>query len=233
MNKIYVENLNKIFLSGEEEIELFNIEKINFDSNATYSIIGESGSGKSTFLQILAGLDLPTKGDVILKGDLCFKYQKDGFININKLKEKVKNKVRRSDFGFIYQRNFLINDLSILDNLLIVKNDKEKGLELLDKVGLLNKKDKLPYQLSGGEKQRISICRALMNEPSFIFADEPTGSLDPQNKEKIWDLFLSFQRKHKFGLIMVTHDIELAKKTDVIYELKNKSLKLVSNKKTS
>lgn len=221
MNKIEIKNLGKTFKSGESNLEVFKVENLVFKDNETIAIKGASGSGKSTFLQIIAGLDKATTGDVKLTGTISESLiKKESFI-MNDLKERHLNKLRKNNFGFIYQKHFLLKDLSVLDNLLIVNNNKEKALELLKEVEMEDKKDRFHNQLSGGEKQRVSICRALMNSPRFVFADEPTGSLDYNTKEKIWNLFEKLRIQHNFGLIMVTHDTLLAEKCQKIYVFNN------------
>lgn len=215
MNKIEISNVKKVFKTGNELLEVFNVEKLFFETNKTYAIKGSSGSGKSTFLQIIAGLEEPTSGSIKIKGSIAEKG-----IDLHKSTNKIINQLRRENFGFIYQKNFLLKDLNVIDNLLIVKNDKDKAMSLLSSVGLALRSNSYYSELSGGERQRISICRALMNDPEFIFADEPTGSLDFKNKEKIWDMLMELKETHKFGLIMVTHDNELAKDCENIYELK-------------
>lgn len=225
MSKIIIKDLSKTFESGTEKIEVFKIPKLSFFGEKLTAITGSSGSGKSTLLQIIAGLDSATTGDVILSGKIANDLIKKDQVKLSELRESQVNKLRRHHFGFIYQKNFLIKDMNVLENLLIVKNNKEKALYLLDKVGLSNKIKNTYSSLSGGERQRVSICRALMNDPKFIFADEPTGSLDYKNKEKIWNLFLELKKENNFGLIMVTHDLELAQDSDVIYHLSNGKIK--------
>lgn len=217
MNKIIVKNLSKRFQNGDELTEVFNIPNLEISGDHFTAITGASGSGKSTFLQIIAGLDEPTTGEVLIRG---LSLEKDSYIDINNLNNKAKNKIRRDDLGFIYQKNFLLKDLNALDNLLITSGGKERAEFLLNKVGLYEKRNRLFNQLSGGEKQRISICRALMNKPSFVFADEPTGSLDEKNTDKIWELFQELKNDQNFGLIMVTHDSDLAEYCDVKYHMK-------------
>ncbi len=217
MNKIEIKDLSKVFKSGEDNLEVFNVANLVFKDNETIAIKGASGSGKSTFLQIIAGLDKPTTGEVKLTGTISESLIKKESCLISNLKERHLNKLRKNNFGFIYQKHFLLKDLNVLDNLLIVNNDKKKALELLKEVELEDKKDRFHNQLSGGEKQRVSICRALMNSPKFVFADEPTGSLDYNTKEKIWNLFEKLRIQHNFGLIMVTHDTLLAEKCQNIY----------------
>lgn len=224
MNKIEIKNLSKVFETGNEKIEVLKIKNAFFEENKTIAITGSSGSGKSTLLQIIAGLDNPSSGEVILTGSISKTITNNESLNISKLKNKDQNKIRKDYFGFIYQKNFLLKDLNVIDNLLIVKNDKDKAMELLNKVGLKDKYNAHYRTLSGGERQRVSICRALMNSPKFIFADEPTGSLDYKNKDKIWNLFLDLKKEINFGLIMVTHDQSLAKLCDKSYSLKNGEL---------
>lgn len=224
MNKIKIKSLKKSFESGEELLTVFDIDEIEFSSKETYAITGSSGSGKSTFLQIIAGLDNPTEGTVHIEGTIPKDLTGEGSLNIHKINKKTINKIRRNNFGFIYQKNFLMKGINVIDNLLIVNNNKERANSLLDSVGLKDKKKSFYSKLSGGERQRVSICRALMNEPDFIFADEPTGSLDVNNKKVIWDLLMELRKSHNFGLIMVTHDNELASECENIYFLSNKAL---------
>ncbi len=220
MNNIEVSNIKKVFKTGNDHLEIFNIEKISFESNKSYAIKGSSGSGKSTFLQIVAGLEEPTSGSIKIKGSIAEELLKENEIDLHKSTNKTINRLRRENFGFIYQKNFLLKDLNVLDNLLIVKNDKKMAMSLLSSVGLESRSKAYYSELSGGERQRISICRSLMNSPDFIFADEPTGSLDFMNKEKIWDMLMELKEVHKFSLIMVTHDNELANNCENVYELK-------------
>lgn len=220
-NKITIKNLSKTFNSGEESIEVFNIDKLSFKNKDLIAITGASGSGKSTLLQILAGLDTSTSGDVIIEGSIAKCIKKKERMLLSDLNKFQTNKLRRNHFGFIYQKNFLIKDLNVLDNLLLVNDNKEKALHLLDRVGMSSKIKNTYTSLSGGERQRVSICRSLMNDPKFVFADEPTGSLDYKNKDKIWDLFLELKKENDFGLIMVTHDLNLADSCNVIHNLSN------------
>lgn len=228
MNKIIISELTKSFKNGKNEIEVFNIKRISFEENKTYAIKGSSGSGKSTFLQIIAGLDVPTNGSVCYEGDIAKELVEKDFFDIHKSKDKILNKLRKNSIGFIYQRNFLLKDLTVIDNLLIANRNKQKASELLSSVGLESRKYAYYSELSGGERQRVSICRALMNSPKFIFADEPTGSLDFHNKEKIWTLLMELKELHNFGLIMVTHDNDLANACDHVFNLKEG--KLISDK---
>lgn len=218
MSDIIVNNLKKSFKNGDTTTTVLDVDNLHISGSSITAITGKSGSGKSTFLQILAGLENPTSGNVSI-GGLSISEKK--LININQLSNNEKSIIRRKDLGFIYQKNFLLKDFNVIDNLLIANNSKEKALYLLNEVGLIDKKDRLHSQLSGGEKQRVSICRALMNDPIFIFADEPTGSLDVENTEKIWNLFLKLKKTHDFGLIMVTHDLELANYCDINHKMVN------------
>lgn len=218
MSDIIVNNLKKSFKNGDTITTVLDVDNLHISGSSITAITGKSGSGKSTFLQILAGLENPTSGNVSI-GGLSISEKK--LININQLSNNEKSIIRRKDLGFIYQKNFLLKDFNVIDNLLIANNSKEKALYLLNEVGLIDKKDRLHSQLSGGEKQRVSICRALMNDPIFIFADEPTGSLDVENTEKIWNLFLKLKKTHDFGLIMVTHDLELANYCDINHKMVN------------
>ena len=220
MHSLEAKSITKTFKNGTELLNVFSIDEFKIIDTETTAIIGSSGSGKSTLIQILAGLDKPTNGDVILKGEKINELFKKDEINISKLSNSGLNKLRKNLFGFIYQKNFLLKDLSVLDNLLIVRDNKESASELLNEVGLYEKRNRFFNELSGGERQRVSICRALMNNPKFIFADEPTGSLDYKSADKIWELFQKIKNNYNFGLLMVTHDLELANRCENIYQLK-------------
>jgi len=215
-------NLSKTFDSGTKlELNIFKQINLKIDQALSYSITGKSGTGKSTLLQIIGGLDKPTEGKVIVGGK-----------DYSKLNDKQKSKIRNKKFGYIFQNNLLLEDFNVLENVmmpfLIFGNKKEDSLErakkLLDRVGLLSKIDKMPNILSGGEKQRVSVCRSLMNNPELILADEPTGSLDEENAKIIEDLLFSLVQEEKVSLLLVTHNKEFASKADKKFVLINKGL---------
>jgi len=186
----------KTYQMGAEKINA--IQGINFkvEEGAFIAVMGPSGSGKSTLLHLAGILDQPTKGDVILKGE-----------NIKELSGKQQAKLRRTKIGFIFQRFNLLSQLTAQENVLLpmVKPDQEKARKILDRVGLSEKYDRLPTQLSGGEEQRVAIARALANDPVLILADEPTGELDTTNSRMIMDLLTELNQEG-MSIIIVTHD---------------------------
>jgi len=215
-------NLSKTFNPGTK-LELNIIKNINlkFYQALSYSITGKSGTGKSTLLQIIGGLDEPTEGKVLVRGQ--------DYSNLN---DNQKSKIRNQKFGYIFQNNLLLEDFNVLENVimpfLIFGKKKEDCLEraksLLDRVGLIPKINKMPNILSGGEKQRVSVCRSLINKPELILADEPTGSLDEENAKIIEDLLFSLVREERVSLLLVTHNKEFADKADKKYILRNRGL---------
>lgn len=175
------------------------------------SIVGPSGAGKTTLLQIMGTLDKADSGEVVIDG-----------INVSQLKEKDMAKFRNQHLGFVFQFHQLLPEFTAIENVMIpaliarkpMKEAKKRAAELLEYMGLTDRADHKPSELSGGEKQRVAVARALINNPSVVFADEPSGSLDSKNKEELHKLF--FDLRDKFGqtFVIVTHDPELAKITD-------------------
>lgn len=200
-------NLAKTYLDGTSKIEV--LRDINFEVSASemVAIVGASGSGKSTFLHLLAGLDKPTQGKILLNGQ-----------DLVALTEPEKCRLRNQFFGFVYQFHHLLPEFSALENvgmpLLIGGHDptqiKEKAAELLEKVGLQDRMRHRLGQLSGGERQRVAIARALIANPICILADEPTGNLDPKNAERVLQLFFNLQQDYQTSVVMVTHDPNIA-----------------------
>ena len=218
MNKpvIEVSCLTKTFLSPNERLIILNNLKFNVEHTAKISIIGESGSGKSTFLNILGGLEAADSGQ-ILAGDY----------KVHELDEKGLTEYRSSFLGLVFQFHYLLKDFTALENVMLPaliagqpkKTVRERALSLLEDVRLADRKDHFPAQLSGGERQRAAVARALINEPSLVLADEPTGNLDHVNSKTVQDLLFSITDKHKKTLIVVTHDSAIASLTDVCYKL--------------
>lgn len=179
-------------------------------------IEGESGSGKSTLLSILSGLDRPDTGRIMVEGR-----------DITDLREDELAPLRNSCFGFVFQSYHLVPSLTTLENVMFPaelagdRQAREKALALLERVGLSRRGASFPHQLSGGEKQRCAICRALINEPRIVFADEPTGNLDSHNGRAVLDLLLQLQREKLTTLVLVTHSPEIARSADRIIKLRD------------
>ena len=215
-------NLTKTFEKGTKlELNILNNINLKINKALSYSITGKSGTGKSTLLQIVGGLDEATNGKVLVDGQ-----------DYSKLNDIQKSKIRNKKFGYIFQNNLLLEDFNVLENVMMPslifgkKNDNnlERAKKLLDRVGLLSKIDKMPNILSGGEKQRVSVCRSLINNPELILADEPTGSLDEENAKIIEDLLFSLVQEERVSLLLVTHNKEFAAKADKQFILRNKGL---------
>ncbi len=219
-NNYYVEikNVTKVYGEGEGITYALNDVSLNIEKGEFVTIVGESGSGKSTLLNMLGAIDHPTSGEVIVNGK-----------DITKFKEKELTNYRKNDIGFVYQFFNLINDITALQNVMIVDGykNKDRALELLKKVGLSDKQDKFPRQLSGGQQQRIAIARALNKEGNLLLFDEPTGALDEASGIKILELIKKLHNEGK-TIILVTHTKEIGLISDRIIKMKDG--KIVSNK---
>ncbi len=215
MSILKVESLSKTYPSGNKSIRV--LDNINFEvqPGERISIVGPSGSGKTTLLGLCAGLDRSTEGTVTLNGTL-----------LNELNEDSLAMVRNQYIGFIFQNFQLIPTLTALENVMVPlelrgeKKVRKFSTELLERVGLGDRIDHYPSQLSGGEQQRVAIARAFSNRPKILFADEPTGNLDDETSTHVEDLLFDLNKEQKTTLIIVTHDTELAKKTDTVISLK-------------
>ena len=198
--------------------ELTVLDNINFsvEKAETLSIVGPSGSGKTTLLGLCAGLDNPTSGVLHLAGE-----------PISQMTENEKAALRNRKVGFIFQNFQLLPTLTALENVMIplelqerAKGAEERAVELLERVGLGGRHDHYPSQLSGGEQQRVSLARAFSNDPEILFADEPTGNLDEETGQIVEKLLFDLNKEMQTTLVIVTHDLELANKTDRIIKLK-------------
>tara|TARA_B110000285_G_C15044501_1_gene573559 strand:- start:12 stop:704 length:693 start_codon:yes stop_codon:yes gene_type:complete len=203
------------FVSGDKEIEVLSDINLEINSGESVAIVGPSGSGKTTMLGLCAGLDQPTSGKIELAGK-----------NIEDLNENQRAELRRDNVGFVFQNFELIPTLTALENVSLPldlkggTNTKVIAEALLNKVGLADRAHHYPSQLSGGEQQRVAIARAFSNNPSIVFADEPTGNLDEETGQHIEDLLFELNREKGTTLILVTHNLELANKAQRIIELK-------------
>lgn len=215
MNILSVSNLSKVYQSGSRKLTV--LDEVNFDIKAgeIISIVGPSGSGKTTLLGLCAGLDSASTGNVSLNGS-----------NLQTMNEDQRASVRNQHVGFIFQNFQLLPTLTALENVMVPlelkkrKDARAKAQELLDKVGLGDRGPHYPTQLSGGEQQRVSIARAFANEPKILFADEPTGNLDTETGEMIEKLIFDLNKEQGTTLVLVTHDLDLAAKTQRIIHIK-------------
>lgn len=190
-----------------EDKTLTLLQPLNLEVNAgdTLAIVGSSGSGKTTLLSLLAGLDLPTSGEVYLKS-----------YALHQFNEEQRSQVRANHVGFIFQQFLLINSLTALENIMLpaelanINDAEQRGKKLLAQVGLAERADHYPSQLSGGEQQRVAIARAFISQPDILFADEPTGNLDSKTGQHIADLLFNLNAEFGTTLVLVTHDQKLA-----------------------
>lgn len=222
MNKIVcIENLEKTYKTDSETLTILKNLSLEVEPGTKNVIVGESGSGKSTFLNIIGGLDTATAGKVRV-----------GNYEVSALGEDELTEYRSHFLGLIFQFHYLLKDFTALENVFLPAYmagvpktvARDKALSLLNDVGLSDRIDHLPSQLSGGERQRVAVARSLINDPQIILADEPTGNLDPANAVMIGDLLFSMADKYHKTLILVTHDMSLAKKGDVCYAITNGQL---------
>lgn len=221
-----VDNLSKSYHSGSRELRVLDDINFSVEERETFAIVGPSGSGKTTLLGLCAGLDHINSGSVKLCGT-----------RLNDLNEDERAILRNDKVGFIFQSFQLLPTLTALENVMVpmeLKGEKGAGrsaTELLDKVGLADRVNHYPSQLSGGEQQRVSLARAFANRPSILFADEPTGNLDQETGERVIDLLFNLNRDAGTTLIIVTHDMELARRNQRILRLKGG--KIVSTESTA
>ena len=214
-----VKNLEKSYFSGSKKLSI--LKNINFSVEAqdTFAIVGPSGSGKTTILGLCAGLDKPDSGSIELCGT-----------EISPLSEDERALLRGQKVGFIFQDFQLLPTLTALENVAVpqeLQGDKQaikKAKDLLEKVGLEDRLRHYPSQLSGGEQQRVALARAFSNNPTILFADEPTGNLDAETGEKVIQLLFDLNKELGTTLVIVTHNLELAQKTKHILKLKGGSI---------
>ena len=195
MNTLYkLKNINLNYLLNGNNIKI--LKNINFEikKNERVAIIGESGSGKTSLLMLMSGLESPTNGSIVFDKE-----------DLSKINEKRRTEIRRKKIGLIFQQFFLIPNYTALENVMFpmqinkINNEKEKAISILEDFGLVNRKNNLPSELSGGEQQRVAIARAISFDPEIVLADEPTGNLDSKNTELVSNLLLEYSRKKKFA----------------------------------
>ena len=222
-NFLKLKNISKHF-NTEKKIKVLKNLSYNFNKGKMYALMGPSGSGKSTLLNLISLIDRPTLGSVKFNDDL-----------VNFTNNKKNDIFRAKNIGIVYQQNNLLPDFTALENVylanLSINNDKDaatlKAKDLLRKIGLSNRLNHFPSQLSGGECQRVAIARAIINDPEIILADEPTGSLDLNTAKEIFQL-LNNQKKTNRLIIFATHNRFFANKADCLLEMKNGSVKTIN-----
>ena len=221
MNKLISNNIHKSFEMGDDSLVVLNDINLTINENDSVAITGASGAGKSSFLHILAGLDKPTSGNI---------YFND--FDLSLLSNNRLSQIRLENFGFVYQFHHLLEDLTVEENIfmpaLINKSlDNEKKLivkDIMRSLDIYKRKNHLPWKLSGGEKQRTALARALINNPKFLFLDEPTGNLDYENSLIIQNLLFEMSNKYGIALITATHDNKFLKSFNKVYKLKDSKL---------
>ena len=215
---VSIRSLEKTYRTDSETLHILRGVDFDAERGKKIVIVGQSGSGKSTFLNILGGLDTATGGTV-----------RAGDFDVTSLDENALAQYRSSFLGLIFQFHYLLKDFTALENVYLPafmagvpkRQAMEKARALLSDVGLSGRMSHLPSQLSGGERQRVAVARSLVNDPELILADEPTGNLDPENALMIGNLLFSMADRYRKTLILVTHDMNLAKNGDFCYSIDN------------
>ena len=216
MEILRVENLSKVYGKGENKVEALKNINLSVEKGEFVAIVGASGSGKSTLLHLLGGLDRPTSGEVVVDGESIYKYKEERLAIF-----------RRRKIGFVFQFFNLLPVLDVEENIALPalldkdKIDKKYLEEIIEILGLKDRKTHLPSELSGGQQQRVSIGRALLNKPSIILADEPTGNLDSKNSKEVIELLKFTAKRYNQTLILITHDINIASMADRIITIED------------
>ncbi|MCI6443300.1 ABC transporter ATP-binding protein [Treponema sp.] len=216
-----LKNIEKTYESSGENLTIIKDLSLDLERGKKCVIVGKSGSGKSTLLNMIGGLDAATSGTILVNGQ-----------DVSKMNEKQINEFRKKVLGLVFQFHYLLKDFTAVENIFLPaymagvpkKEAFERANDLLEEVGLADRKDHLPSQLSGGERQRVAVARSLVNDPELILADEPTGNLDPENAILIGDMLFRLSEKHGKTLVLVTHDMNLATKGDVRYSIEGGAL---------
>ncbi|MEK2690709.1 ABC transporter ATP-binding protein [Bdellovibrio sp. GT3] len=217
-NFLSVRNIHKSYPSGNGELEILRGVSLDINGGEALAILGSSGAGKSTLLQIMGTLDRPSCGEVTFEGRDLLAMNDDEI-----------SKFRNAEMGFVFQFHHLLSEFNAVENVMIPcrvagespKAAKEKALHLLEFMGLADRANHFPNQLSGGELQRIAIARALVRHPKILFADEPTGNLDSNTSAKIQELFFRLKEEMQLALVIVTHDLTFATRFPKVYRMKD------------
>ncbi|MBT1698373.1 ABC transporter ATP-binding protein [Fulvivirgaceae bacterium PWU4] len=216
---LQAENLTKIYRSAENQLVVLDQISFSVEQGNSISIIGPSGSGKTTLLGLCAGLDTPSSGVISLMG-----------FRLNTMSEDDRAYIRNLYVGFVFQNFQLLSTLTALENVMVPlelrgeKNVADKAKDLLNRVGLAARMQHYPSQLSGGEQQRVAMARAFITDPKILFADEPTGNLDEENAHHITELLFGMNKEQGTTLVLVTHNLELAQRTQRILRMKGGKL---------
>lgn len=214
-------NIHKVYTNGKKSLEVLKGIDLKIEKGRFVAVVGPSGAGKSTLLHILGGLDYPTQGKVVFGGEDIYSLSDSGI-----------SRIRNEKVGFVFQFYHLLSEFNVLENVLmpalinsgpVARNQelRKNALEFLDRVGLGQRLEHFPSQLSGGEKQRVAIVRGLINKPSLLLCDEPTGNLDSKTGEEIISLIRKINSEEKMTVVLVTHNVELTKSADYVYHLRD------------
>jgi lipoprotein-releasing system ATP-binding protein len=206
---IKVRNLQKIYHRPSDTLHVLKGVSLTIEAGEVLAIVGPSGAGKSTLLHIMGGLDRPHEGEVLFNESLIYR-----------LNERALARLRNREMGFIFQFYHLLPEFTAMENVMLpslvewnehkMKDVRLRAADLLERVGMKDRREHKPNELSGGEQQRVAIARALINNPKVVFCDEPTGNLDSETGHKIIELLLEFNRQHRQTLVIVTHDEQMA-----------------------
>ena len=227
MNKLQAKNISMSFASAQNTVDVLTDISLVLDEGQSIGIIGSSGCGKTTLLQILAGLETPSVGKVFFND-----------INLSANNKTQFTQLRSSLFGFVYQFHYLLEDLTIFENceltfqILQLKDraaNHQSILAIFEELGISHLKNHYPFMLSGGERQRAAIARAVAHKPTFLLMDEPTGNLDNENAAIIQELTINLSKKLNMGIIVATHDLDYAKQLDDVYKIENTKLHRIDN----
>lgn len=215
---LQTKDITRVFKQGGESLAVLNNVEVQIKSGEMVALVGPSGSGKSTFLQTVGLLDRPTSGQLIINGE-----------DIAKASDEKRTQMRRDYLGFVYQFHYLLPEFSAIENVVIPqmiagvkrKDAMEQAEEMLTKLGLSHRLSHRPATLSGGEQQRVAIARALANKPKLLLADEPTGNLDPETSESVFEILIDLVKQQGIGAIIATHNMQIAERMTRIMEIKN------------
>jgi len=218
MNSLTLQNINKSFWQGQRQIHVIKNANLSLRKGESVALVGPSGAGKTTFLQIAGLLDSPDSGQIFINN-----------IDVGKADDQARTHLRKNNIGFIYQFHHLLPEFSALENVampLLINNIAKKSAflqaeEILIEIGLQDRLKHHPSQLSGGQQQRVAVARAIIGKPSILLADEPTGNLDSESADNVFNLIIKFSKKYQISSMIVTHNLELAKKMDKIVSIKD------------
>lgn len=215
MSLIELKDVSKIYDNGKIKVKALTGINLQVEKGEFACVIGRSGSGKTTFLNMIGALDMPTTGSILINGN-----------DISRMKDKERTMLRRKEIGFIFQSYELLPVLTVEENIGFpqIGEDREYVKGLMKELELFDKKEQYPFELSGGQRQRVAVARALVNHPSLILADEPTGNLDSKTEKIVMELLCGLVKEYHTTLILITHNEELTQNADHVYRLEDGAL---------